>query len=479
MGSGILLHVIAKVVFVLVAYGIHMYLGKTLTPAAYGTIGVIMSIISVNYNFLSNGARQAASHLIASQKYNDKQIVKLAYRYQMVIALVLTALNFFGANFIAYVLNAPELAPYIRLTSLVIPFTAGYFISVGICNGMRLFVVEALIVTVYPLMRLSIIPYVRFVFADSASGTVCGFLTAAAVGCVLGGVSVARIYGKLNDSRQNVSDSVFLRQILEFVSFFLCVTIILNMDMLFVNGLVTDADAVGFYTGATNFAKVSYYLLSAIYLIALPVITRRYNSEDYVGCSKIMRNLLYIILIFILPIVSIAAPTAGNLLTVFYTEKYRAAHMAALVLIIAQFVLGMFVIINIFICSTVNKIFSVVVAMGVVICDAVLCLMLIPRISILGAACATLISTIAGVAISYIKLRAHFKKIMDIGLLKVFLGDVGLFVGMLFVNKIWHSDNFFIVVGVCGFTYVLYVVFLDFAKIVSIREIIKEFYKGE
>ena len=44
--------------------------------------------------------------------------------------------------------------------------------------------------------------------------------------------------------------------------------------------VVKNQSHVGFYTGAVNFAKVSYYLLSAIYIVVLPVITQYYANKE-------------------------------------------------------------------------------------------------------------------------------------------------------------------------------------------------------
>lgn len=76
MLKGLFLHVFAKVVFVLSTYIIHMYLGKTLLPEEYGIIGVVISIISVNYNFLSNGTRQAMSRLLASKQFDEQNLIR-------------------------------------------------------------------------------------------------------------------------------------------------------------------------------------------------------------------------------------------------------------------------------------------------------------------------------------------------------------------------------------------------------------------
>ena len=90
MLKGLFLHVFAKVIFVLCTYLIHLYLGKMLSSSEYGTIGVVISIITLNYNFLSNGVRQAVSKLLATKKYDERDLILRSIVAQLLIAIILT-----------------------------------------------------------------------------------------------------------------------------------------------------------------------------------------------------------------------------------------------------------------------------------------------------------------------------------------------------------------------------------------------------
>lgn len=477
MGLGLIMHIIAKVVFVLVGYGIHMYLGKTLSAGVYGSIGVVMSIININYNFLSNGARQAASHLIAANEYNRKDLIKKSYKFQMIVAFLLSFLNYFGADFIANLLRQPDLAKYIRITAIVIPFTALYFISVGIMNGYKLLVFEAITVTIYPLARLSIIPLVNYVFEDSVLGTIIGFLIAAIVGCVVGNAFLIKLPKTANDKTRTISNGGYVKQMINFLAFFLCVTIILNLDMLFVNAMVEEANKVGYYTGATNLSKVTYYLLSAIYLVVLPMLTSAYYDKKFEKCREVINNLLMLIFGLILPIVSIAAPLCGNLMVILYTEEYREAALVAAILMGSQFLLGLFVVFNVMICSAKSKKYSVVLGGGMVVVDAILCLTLIPILSIKGAALSSLVTNGLGVLFSAFRLKKIFGNVWTKTLSKLLIANIIIFLVASLVGKYWISCNFTVVLLVCVFIYVSFVLGLIATKCLPIKELIAFFRK--
>lgn len=477
MFSGTIAHIIAKIIFVVVAYAIHMYLGKSLKPADYGQIGVVITLINTNYNFLTNGARQASSKALASGLYNEKDIVKKAFLTQAIVAGLLVMINYFGADKIAEILKAPNMVSHIREITLLIPLTAGYFICVGIINGYKMFLVEAGLITGYTLFRLSVIPYVGFVFADSASGTVMGFVTAAASAFVIGLIIVILKIPHMNSSRPKISTKLYLSNLNSFMVFFLLITTMLSIDMLFVNAGVKNQDYVGFYTGASNFAKVSYYLLTAIYLVSLPAITSKFSQKDIDGCNDTIRNLFMLILVFILPIVAIVAPTAGNMMSAFYTEEYRIAAGTTAVLMLSQFFIGMVVVFNVFILATKKQLFSVIIALIITIADALLLFLLVNNYSIFGAALATLISALVGAIVSCIRLMKVFKNIWSLQHTKVLVLNL-LFTGAAFIlSLVWITESFIQLLVVYAALYFLFLGICHFSRIANIKCLVKSLRK--
>lgn len=477
MFSGFALHVIAKIVFVLVSYIMHMYLGKTLTPADYGLVGVIITVITFNYNFLTNGARQAASKTLAIQRYNEKDIVKKSIIVQSTIALFLTLINYFGADFIASALLAPELAPYIRLTAFVIPFTAGYFLFVGVLNGLHLFVIEATIVGIYPILRLSIIPYIEYVFPDSASATIMAFMTAAAISLILCLLYMFRVLPKLDASRPKISNASYASNVVGFLGFFLGTTAVLNVDMLMVNAFVPNGDAVGYYTGATNFAKASYYLLTAVYLVALPTISKKYNDGDIQGSCNTIKRFLELITLGILPVVSIVAPTAGNLMSAFYKPEYRVADLTTAILMLSQFLIGLFVVINVILCSAIKPRFSTVLAWIIFAAEVLFGYLLIPVFSITGSALASLLCAVIGIIITIPRFLKVFPDIWSIQLTKLIGLNAVMALIMFIISKIWITDNLLLTLVFYAAMYFSFIGLAYILKITSINELIKSFKK--
>ncbi len=473
MLKGLFLHIFAKVIFVVCTYLVHLYLGKTLSPSEYGTIGVVISVITVNYNFLSNGVRQAVSKLLASQKYDERNLIKRSVITQLLIAIILTFINWMGADLFANILNADKMSLYIKLSALIIPFTAGHFLCLGIINGLKIFVIEASIASIYPLLRLTIIPYVSLLFKDSAVGTVMGFFTASFI-CLCGEVSYLLCQrSKLVKRSLKVSAHDFMANMSNFLIFFTCVTIILNSDMLFVNALIKNGNHIGYYTGAVNFAKVSYYLLSAIYIVALPAVSQAHSQNSIEKTIKIINALNSIIFFGVMPIVSIVGATSKSMLISFYKEEYAYASNTTTILMCSQFLIGLFVVINICISVSEKNKFSTILSIALTILDMILCYTFVQKFEIVGAAIASLITSLLGCIVSYIKLINIYGKVFDKASIKVIIYNIFLYIIISICLKNIIISNMFILLIIYAVIYFTYLFMLIFTKQINIKGIVQ------
>lgn len=281
MYVGILWHIIAKIVFVFGSYLLHFYLGKNLTVEEYGIIGTIITIINFNYLFFSNGARQTVSKTIAQNVYDFQDIIKKGCVIQTVIVLIVFIANFKGAAAIASLLGDKKLIQYIKYAAWMIPFTGIYFLCLGILNGFKLFVSEAIIAIAYPLLKLSVIIFVESGFFSPIEGTITGFLIAVIIIAI---ISLHQVYinKKLYIKKdRSVSYKNFLKTTLSYSVLFSVISLIMNSGTLILKSISQNNTLVGYYTGCTTFGQVPYFLLTAIYLVILPVITKNYNDNNY------------------------------------------------------------------------------------------------------------------------------------------------------------------------------------------------------
>ena len=82
---------------------------------------------------------------------------------ELVLIAVFFAGTCFGAPVIAGILGDMDMVPYIRGVAFLLPFTGIYSLALGILNGHKDFKSEAGIGMIYPVLKLSVIPFVMFV----------------------------------------------------------------------------------------------------------------------------------------------------------------------------------------------------------------------------------------------------------------------------------------------------------------------------
>ncbi len=401
MYKGLIFHSIAKIIFVLAGYIMHYFLGLKLTPYEYGLVGTITTILDFEYLFLNNGVRQAVSNTISQNKYDVKDLFMKGMIFQIAIVGILCLVNLCGANLFGVILNDQRLVKYIKFAAALIPFNGLYFVILGTINGFCRFKIEAILCSVYPLLKLSVIPYILYVFDDAVMGTEVGYFTAVFGIFILAAVMLwgcKRDF--LTEHNIKINMAVFIKRAANFSVFFMVVSILLSIDTLILKAVEEDGAIVGYYTGAVTFGKVSYYLLQAFYIVLLPVVSKHYEKKEMEQANKTISNMILVIVAFIMPISVIMAATSRDLLTSFYNSEYGVANKALSLLVLNNFAVGMVVVFNMIISTTNKKMFSSVLSIIMVMVQIPLCYILGKKLSMNGVALAGSICSIVAMCIS-------------------------------------------------------------------------------
>lgn len=409
MFKGVGYHTIAKIGVVLAAYVLHFLLGNMLSVAEYGVVGTIISFCNFYYMFLTNGARQAISKSIASDKYNASDVLKKGFIFQIIFGIILSAINFAMAPFFAEQFGDPSLTGYFRQLSILILATGIYFALTGGLNGAKLFLGEAIVTIVYPLLRLSAVPLATVFKSNKPSGVIWGFTLASVLSAVLTFIFLRRS-DKLRSKAQAAEELTYkkiAKSSVEFISFFAAITLVLNLDTFFLQYVHKDMELTGIYTGVHTFSLVPYYLVSAFYLVILPYVSEKWSKGDIAGVAELVKKNCSILYMFVLPIVILISLTAEPLLVSFYNKDYAQGGAALSLLCFGTFLLSFYAMLSVVLNGIGKKRFSIVLSAIVLVLDIVMLYVLIPRLQLLGAALATTLSALVGCVSSYAVLRKN------------------------------------------------------------------------
>lgn len=464
MIKGIIYNLFARGLFILSGYLIHISLGRYLGPKEYGIFGVILSFLDINQIFLADGIRQAISKFVAENPNNAWPILKSGLKIQATLALLIVSLYFILSNQIAILLGDSDIARYIRITVLVIPFIGFYLASLGALNGKREFDKEALVMSIYAISRALAVLMLAIVFVQGVAGAISGSFIAAFLAFGLG------LFLIWSERAERKKSSFPVKKIISFALpitlFFLGVTLLMNIDLLMVKKFLSPQSA-GFYTAATVFAKTPYFLFYAFSAIALPTISGSYakNSGELLK-RQVKRINKYLVLIG-LPLVLLMNATSLPLIQLFYSPAYLPASQPLSILALGVFFLAVTVTLATIMMAIDKSRTAAKIIFTLAGIDFILNYLLIPQHKLRGAALATTLTSALGMTLSGIYIHSKLKALIEPGsLIKITLASLSIYIlakSLLFSD--WRLLGVYILLG--G----LYLSLLLFFKEITTEEI--------
>lgn len=345
---GLALNLVGNILFFVCGYVVQYFLGNTMSAANYGVVGTIVTILDFEYMFLSNGARQSLAKEIAMHRYSTRDVIIKSVAFQIIIIALFFSINYFGAPLFGSLFNDPSLNQYIRIAAFLVPANGFFVLLLGISDGIQAFTTTAMLNILYPIFRLSVIPLILFIFQDDPIlGVEAGYFLALAIAIVVGLIALFSHRERLtNDVGDRIGFGTVAHGTLSFSLFFIMVSIVLSVDTLVVKSTVQPAAMTGYYTGAVNFGKVSYSLMTAFFTMILPVVSKAVGKRDFAGAHTLISKFILIVFAFVLPIPIMVSASSEALLSAFYRPEYAIAATPLSFLSMSSFFMGMTVLMN-------------------------------------------------------------------------------------------------------------------------------------
>ena len=363
MRRGLVLNLISNIVFFVSGYALHFFLGNTMPPASYGVVGTIITVLDFEYMFISNGARQSIASEISRRRYALRDVIVKTLAFQLLLVAFFFCVDFFGAPLFGYVFNDASLDFYFRVAGFLVVINGMFTLLLGINDGLQRFGTSALLGVFYPIAKLGTIPLIIFGFRDDpVLGVEIGFMLSVLItiilGCILLFIRRRQMREIIPATKERLPFSHVAKHTLSFSFFFIMVSLVLSVDTLIVKAVVTPASMAGYYTGAMNFGKITYYLLQAFATVILPVVAKLVGEGHRDAAVHRASELLLIAFAFILPVSVIISATSGDLLAAFYNPSFDTASVALSCLTFSNYFMGITVILNMVLNAFDNSRFS-------------------------------------------------------------------------------------------------------------------------
>jgi O-antigen/teichoic acid export membrane protein len=376
LGRGAFYQLLARISMILSSYAVHLVLGRVLGPARYGTIGTLLSTLTILRTVVVNVTRQVVSKTVADASMPVDSIRRWSAGIQSVGTISIALVYFLLAGQFARLLRDPALEFYFKVSAPFIPLVGWYAIQLATLNGIGRFAEQGLTIIVYNTARLVFALGYVWIFSsiDHETSAILGFMTAPLVASVV----AQRLYTRHLPKQEGHSDGhatdvgkTSARFIFDVFFAALGTTLLLNSGQLIVKRFGSSPDQVGYYTAANAIGLMPYVLLLAFSDVIIPVVVRAQRSTGITGAGNIIiRTWQYMAWVSCL-ILALVGSTATSLVTWTYTPEYAPAASLVLMSCVAFSLLAMFVMLSNAITATYSSRFVLFASIGVT-CGTVL-----------------------------------------------------------------------------------------------------------
>jgi stage V sporulation protein B len=394
-GRGTIYITAAKIWFMVSGYGIHFILPRLMTREQFGIYQVVVGVVSVINAVIITGTYQTVSKRVSEDEANAGSVRSSALKLQILIGGGASLAFFLFAPVVASYLNDARLVNFLRLASLITLAYSFYAVFTGYFNGRKRFLTQASLDASYSTFKLAFV--VLFVWLGfGVAGGIGGFALAAASVLALS-ILIA--------GRGERTKPVRARDLLQFQIYLLLFTLAMNLlqktDLILVKALSSPdatiaSENVASYGAAINVANITYQAIISATFIVFPLVSQATFAGDRERTRTYISNTLRYTLIVMALLATLFSANARGVLSLVYPPEYQAGSAALSVVAYGMLLFGLLYVTTTMISASGQAGVSLIVGVVTLGASAALNALLIPAYGLIGAACATTVSMLAG-----------------------------------------------------------------------------------
>lgn len=325
--------VLTQGTYFVLGYLVVVVLARELGPAAYGTYGVIMSILVWAEQSAKRSVPSAAAKLIAERSDAIGEVGKASLILNLVIHSILLVLLWLMAPWLASWFGIENGTFLFRLAALDLPLYGIYTALQGIYQGQRRFFRLGFSDITYALAKvLGVGLIVQLGVSIEAALIVNLAASVVGIGFLFARCGLRRTSGW----RADVPVILAIAAPMALYSVGNLLSSSLDVWLLKMMSTAEQAMTVGVYVAALNIARVPGFALSTISQVLLPSVSSAVATENRTLVRHYINQALRFFLIVYLPVVLVlwAAPEA--LMQLIYSSKYAGGGGILAVLVVAH-----------------------------------------------------------------------------------------------------------------------------------------------
>lgn len=421
-------------------------IARMLLPEELGAFYLALSIISVLFIFTDLGIDYSLAryvpYLYGKKKFGKlKDLIKLGYFGGAFSTIIFASLVFLLAQGISTFVNAPQIAPAIRILSAYLFFDELFIVAKGILRGRKkirdISFLDALQSIAKLLLTIPLILLMGGTAQVLALGFLFSFMFIVPFGIYLAHREVRAI------PAESYSPSVKERVgfIKEIISFGMVTSVIVAlwfavqyMDRIMMSYFNVPLSDIGIYSIAIGLANLIIIFPSSINSIFFPLISELFGMGKKEEMEKIIQTSIKWTVSFMLPIILVLIAFSDGLLRMFYGSAYGAGWVVLVLFSIGIFIKSTFSICSSTIAAMRRLDIEIIIAIASCATNAVLNLFLIPAWGMNGAAFASLLSFLVYSILVTYYFRKKFSFSFSKDMHKPILAGL-LAIGLIFIMK--------------------------------------------
>ncbi len=461
LARGIGISFFAEIGHVIIMYGYGILIARYLGSRDYGNFFLGITIFNVVCLFSMGGVEDALMRFIGLYSQTGKKnevntVIRLSFLISLGAGTGFGILCFLLKDILAnQVFHKPELEIVLGYLSIAIPVFALMTITVASIRSFK-------IIFPYVFVRKIFFPVINFVLAVIILLLDCGLqgLSVMYLSSVVGAACLAcffftRYISSFTWNAQPLSDPKKYTSFLTAVYFSNILIFLFSWSDLIVLGMLSSSEQLGIYFAAKRTALALGILLISLNVILGPVISHLYSGKQYDKLSHVFKTGTQWILALGFPVLLMILFFSKEILSLFGPE-FVDGHMCLIILSCGQFINISVGSVGYMLIMTGHQKWMIFNALGAVVLNIFLMLILVPQYGITGAAMATgmtmALANLAALAEIYFLLGLHPYNLRYLKLLLIAVVIAGItWILKFYIN---NTSSILLILGQIIFIYI-------------------------
>ena len=321
--------------YFVLGYFVVVLLARELGPAAYGTYGVIMSVLVWLEQSARRAVPSAATKLIAEKPGALGEIAATSLALNLLLHAALFAALWLMAPWLETWFQIENGTYLFRLAALDLPLYGIYTALQGIYQGQLRFYRLGLSDVIYASAKLLGVMLIVWLGVSIEAALIVNVATTV--------VELAFLFTRtviVRSAKLRLHAPAILALAAPLVLYSIANELAIDVWLLKAFTPTTEAAVVGIYVAALNIARVPSFALATIARVLLPSVARAVATNDSDLVRHYVTQALRFFLILYLPICLVLFAAPDTLMQLIYSRSYSGGGHILVLLLIAQGLVG-------------------------------------------------------------------------------------------------------------------------------------------